>query len=127
MVRQDQFLMFLLCMAIGFMGGLLYEPFSFLRLLFGCDTKRKTLGIILDVGFFISFTVLSVIAVFLLKFPALQAFWWIGYAVGGIIYLKTLHKIIAFLEKVCYNVLVKMAKKARKKDKTLKKRRLKRI
>jgi hypothetical protein len=42
---------------------------------------------------------------------------WIGYAVGGIIYLKTLHRMVAFFKKVCYNrlnLLVKKAKNARK-------------
>jgi hypothetical protein len=48
-----------------------------------------------------------------------------GFAVGGIIYLKTLHKIIAFFENVCYNKLTQLVKKARKQEKTLKKRRVK--
>ncbi len=127
MIRQNQLLAFLLCVAIGFIGGVLYEPFGFLRLLFQCDKKRTKLGALLDVGFFITFTVFSVFAVYLLKFPDVRVFWWMGFAVGGIIYLKTLHKIIAFFEKVCYNELVKVAKKAKKKEKTLKKRRIKRI
>jgi hypothetical protein len=47
---------------------------------------------------------------------------WIGYALGGIIYLKSLHRILAFLQNVCYNRVIKMIKKAKKREKTLKKR-----
>jgi hypothetical protein len=46
---------------------------------------------------------------------------WIGYAFGGIIYLKSLHIILAFLQNVCYNRITKIVKKAKKREKTLKK------
>lgn len=44
---------------------------------------------------------------------------WIGYALGGIIYAKTLRKIVAFLENMCYNKIIKVIKKAKKKEKNL--------
>jgi hypothetical protein len=46
---------------------------------------------------------------------------WIGYAVGGILYLKTLHKIIAFLKNMCYNIGTIMVKRAKEKKKLLSK------
>lgn len=127
MSGQEQLKLFFVCMGIGAVGGVLYEPFGFLRLLFQCNKKHKKIGVCLDIAFFLTFTAFSVLTAFLLKFPNFRVFWWMGYALGGIIYLKTLHKIIAFFEKVCYNVAVRFLQKAKKTDKTQRKRRIKRI
>lgn len=114
-------------MAIGFLGGILYEPFSFVRRLFRCDTKRKKLGIAVDTLFFTAFALLSVCLNYLLNFNDFRIFWWIGYILGGIIYLKSLHKIIAFFENVCYNKVTKLVRKAKNQEKALKKRRIKQV
>lgn len=127
MYPQNQLSVFILCAAIGFLGGIVYEPFSFLRLLLRCKDKRKGLGVAMDICFCMLFAVLSVTLTHLLHFPDFRLFWWIGYAVGGIIYSKSLHKIIAFFENVCYNKVTKLVKKAKNKEKTLKKRREKQI
>lgn len=118
-----QFPVFLLCILIGFGGGILYEVFAFFRLLFRCEKrKNKVLSILLDVTFFIVFAFVCVYTAFMLDFPELRVYMWIGYALGGVIYSKTLRRILAFLEKVCYNSLAKIAKKAKTKKKLLKER-----
>ena len=61
------------------------------------------------------------------NFNDFRIFWWIGYILGGIIYLKSLHKIIAFFENVCYNKVTKLVKKAKNQEKALKKRRIKQV
>jgi hypothetical protein len=127
MQQQNQLSVFIACMAIGFLGGILYEPFSFVRRLFRCDTKRKKLGIAVDTLFFTVFALLSVCLNYLLNFNDFRIFWWIGYILGGIIYLKSLHKIIAFFENVCYNKVTKLVKKAKNQEKALKKRRIKQV
>ena len=124
MDSQNQFAFFLLSLSIGFVGGLLYEPFGFLRRLFGCDRgKWKPLGVGLDIAFGISFSVLCVFASFCMRFPDFRGYMCLGWTVGGAIYLKSLHRIVAFCEKVCYNVLVKIVTKAKGKEKTLLKER----
>ena len=123
MDTQNQFAVFGLCLFIGFLGGILYEPFSFFRFLCGCDRgKNKVLGGIFDIAFWIVFAVISVAAAYLFHFPALRVYMWIGEGVGLIIYLKTLHKILAFLQIMCYNKVTKRLKRREKHDKTLLKR-----
>lgn len=123
MDTKNQFAYFLLSVAIGFVGGLLYELFALVRLLFRVKGgKRKGFGIGIDIAFCICFAILCIYACFSLYFPDFRGYMCIGWLVGGIIYLKILHRIVAFLEKVCYNVLVKMVTKARSKEKTLRER-----
>ncbi len=114
---------FLLAAAVGFVGGIAYEPFSFLRLLAGCrQGKRKGFAVFFDLLFWVVFALIGVLAEYLLRFPDFRGYIWAGYAIGGIIYLKILHRIVAFLENLCYNKITESIKKAKKKDKTLKKR-----
>ena len=113
---KNQLAVFCLCVAIGFIGGILYEAFALFRFVFACDRgKNKILGGVLDGLFFVGFAVGSVFAAFVFRFPSFRVYIWIGYAVGGILYAKSLRRIVAFLEKVCYNVLTKVRK--RRKDK----------
>ena len=100
MYPQNQLSVFILCAAIGFLGGIVYEPFSFLRLLLRCKDKRKGLGVAMDICFCVVFAVLSVTLTHLLHFPDFR---------------------------LCYNKVTKLVKKAKNKDKTLKKRREKQI
>lgn len=119
MDAQNQFSVFLSCVAIGAVGGLACEPFMLLRVLFGCERGRyKFVGIFLDAAFFVVFTVWTVFAAYRLHFPNFRIYMWLGYALGGIIYSKTLRKIIAFFENMCYNKLIQWIKRAKKAEKT---------
>ena len=112
---------FLLCIGVGFACGVLYEAFAFIRVCLGVrENKKKILGCILDVSFFLTCSAAVILATYLFAFPNFRVYMWVGYVVGGIIYLKTLHKIIAFLKKVCYNKLILGIKKAKEKKKLLK-------
>ncbi len=67
--------------------------------------------------FFLIVAILCISITFLLDFPSLRVYMIIGYAIGGIIYLKTLRRIVAFFEKVCYNKIIKLIRKAKNKKK----------
>ncbi|MBE7086223.1 MAG: hypothetical protein E7366_03630 [Clostridiales bacterium] len=119
---QNQFFIFCNCVAIGFIGGLLYEIFSVFRAIFGCRKgKNKILGGCIDCLFCIIFAFFCVFLSYLLHFPEIRVYMYIGYVIGGIIYLKTLRRIVAILKKVCYNVVIKTAKIGKKQEKTLEK------
>ncbi len=121
MDTKGQFIYFLLSIGIGLVGGLLYEIVSLLRLLCGCNRgKRMAIGISLDVLFGISFAVLCIYASFFLHFPNFRVYMGVGWTVGLIIYAKTLRIIVAFFEKVCYNNITKLVKRAKKDKKLLK-------
>lgn len=123
MDSANQFSVFILCTAIGFGGGLLYEVFAFFRLIFRCEKRKNIfLGASFDVVFFLVFAFLCVYTAFFLDFPDIRVYMWIGYALGGLIYAKTLRRILALLEKVCYNSFARLVKKAKTKKKLLKER-----
>ena len=118
MSGQNQFSVFCLSLVVGFTGGLLYEFFSFFRLLFGCrEGKNVALGITFDVFFGICLAVWCIFGSFVLRFPSVRLYIIAGYGLGLALYLNFLHRIVAFLENVCYNVLrnlIRKCKKARK-------------
>lgn len=115
MATERQLLVFCLSVLIGFVGGILYEPFAFLRLMLQTNgEKRKILGGTIDILFCLSFAAFCIFCALLLDFPSFRGYIGAGYLLGGIIYLKILHKVVAILEKICYNVLIKAVKPLRK-------------
>ena len=121
MDTQNQFTYFLFSMLIGLVGGVLYEIFAFFRLLLRCERgKNKAIGIGLDVLFGLAFSIFCIFAMFLLRFPAFRGYMGLGFLIGLIIYAKTLRRIVAFFEKVCYNGVAKVVKRAKIRKKTLK-------
>ncbi|MBO5411501.1 MAG: hypothetical protein J6A38_00235 [Clostridia bacterium] len=120
LARNNQFLLFCLCIGVGFVGGIVYELFSPIRKIFRCDQgKCKALGVILDVSYCVAFAGICIFSAFLLHFPDFRVYMCIGYGIGGIIYLKSLRKVFAFLQNMCYNIFVKVYRKRKKKEKAL--------
>lgn len=123
MDAKNQFICFCICLAVGFAGGFIYSACSFVRTLFSCQRgKNKAVGAIADVAFFLAFALLTVAAAYAFRFPSFRVYMWAGYGLGLILYLKSLHKVVAFFQNVCYNKVTKVIEKARKRRKTLKKR-----
>lgn len=115
MQAENQLYYFALCLIIGFSGGILYEPFSLIRLLLGGDKpKYKWLAALPDILFFACFWALTTACAYLFHFPDFRVYMWIGYGLGLIIYLKSLHRIVAFLKNMCYNKTVKGKKQQKK-------------
>ena len=115
---KGQFGVFCLSVAVGFCGGIIYEFFAIFRKVCGCDRgKNKILGGVFDLLFFLCFAIWCVFASYVGDFPSFRLYIWLGYAVGGILYSKTLRRIVAFLEKLCYNVLNNMLKWQKSKKK----------
>ena len=122
MDSKDQLFYFCLCIVTGFCAGIFYEVFVLLRYIFRCDKgKNKIFGVLLDMIYPCGVAILCIFTQFHLHLPAFRVYIWIGYAVGFIIYLKILRRILAFLQKMCYNMLAKVLRKAKIKRKTLQK------
>ena len=105
MDSAGQFSVFLLCTALGFLGGVAYEPFAVLKRLVG-----KKVGIATDILFFLFFSVTFIFAANFLRFPSVRVYFYLGILLGWIIYLKSFHNLVAFFKKVCYNRVVKRRK-----------------
>lgn len=118
MDSKNQFTVFCFCVLIGVIGGFIYELFAFLRWICGCERgKNKILSIVFDFLFFVCFAIFSIISMFLLDFSGFRIYMWWGFALGGLLYSKTLRRIVAFLENVCYNVFRRIVNKAKSKKK----------
>ena len=95
--------------AVGFLSGAFYEPFSVLRWICGIKCGKKVvLGVLFDVLFFAAFALFATCAATALRFPAFRWYIGVGYAAGFLLYLKILHRILDFFEKVCYNAVYKV-------------------
>ena len=96
----------------------MYEIFGVIRSIFRCPQgKNKAVEIVLDIGCFLALSFLTIVVSYAFRFPPFRVYMFIGYAIGGGLYFKTLHRMVAFLKKVCYNKItqaVKKVKKARK-------------
>ena len=118
MDSKNQLTVFCLCIAVGFVGGFIYEIFAFFRWICGCEReKNKIIGGIFDLLFFICFAIFCTFSTFLLHFSGFRVYFWLGFALGGGLYSKTLRRIVAFLENMCYNVFRKIVNKAKSKKK----------
>ncbi len=119
MDSQNQLQIFCICVLAGFVGGLGYEIFAFFRLLFGCEReKNRWLGYVLDVLYYILLSLFCIFVAYLLHFPSFRVYTWVGFALGGVLYLKSLRRMVAFGEKMCYNKIRNIIKTKKKLSKT---------
>lgn len=98
MDAANQISIFLVCVLVGVASGVVYELFYILRKLCG-----DVAGIVFDVLFFLAFAAMSVFAAVLFSFPNFRVYMYLGNVLGLILYLKSVHRIVAFLLKLCYN------------------------
>lgn len=99
---------FFICVLIGLVGGLLYEFCSIFALKHP-KKMQKTLRFFADILFFLVFSALCIVVLNHLLFPNFREYYYFGFALGLIFYLKTFHKAVAFFKNVCYNGIKKMA------------------
>ena len=99
MSEVDQLYIFLVSAVCGVVGGLLYDAISLVRLPFSSLWIRY----ITDMLFCCLFAVLYLTVSVLCEFPDLRMYAFAACIVGFVLYLKSLHKIVAFLAKKIYN------------------------
>ena len=120
MHAKTQFTVFCLCIAIGFVGGIMYEIFAILRWMFGCKHgKNKIFGGLFDFLFFVCFAIFCIIASFLLHFSGFRVYMWLGFGIGGVLYSKILRRTLAFLRNICYNAVYKILSKQKARKNSL--------
>ena len=120
MDTKGQIYCFICCIIVGFCFGAIYEVFTLFRFACGCAKgRRKGLEIGLDLAFGFTFAIACIWAAFAFVFPNNRLYMPIGYGLGFAIYLKSLHIMVAFLKKVCYNKITQWGKKRKRREKTL--------
>ncbi len=99
-VTSGQLYVFLGSIAFGSASGLFYSVFSLVKFLF----KNKIVDIILDVLFFVLFSVGYVCFSVYYGFPSLRLYMPIGALTGLLLYMKSFGIILANTAKKLYNI-----------------------
>ncbi|MDE5789170.1 MAG: spore cortex biosynthesis protein YabQ [Clostridia bacterium] len=109
-----QIFIFLTCALCGVISGVVYDILYIARA-FVCGPdkakftlKDKIFTCICDLIYFIAFSVMFVFTSVCFEFYSLRLYMLIGCALGALIYLKSLHFIIAFLVRRVYNKIRKI-------------------
>ena len=97
----DQFYIFLVCAACGIFSGVLYDIIFCAVYPF----RKRWVKISADIFFSVLFTALYIFVSLLFSFPAFRFYMFLGFLFGLYLYLKSFHKIVAFLIKMLYNNL----------------------
>ncbi len=106
---MSQFYIFLICILIGAAGGLLYDAVALLRAPFSARPVRW----ISDGLFCILFAAVFLVVSVALELPSVRFYMFLGLLAGFALYLKSLHKIVAFITKKVYNIFKKLRKEQR--------------
>ncbi len=109
-----QIFIFLTCALCGVCSGIVYDVLYVARA-FVCGTdkarftvKDKIFTCICDLIYFAVFAAMFVFTSVTFEFYSIRLYMLIGCALGAIIYLKSIHLIIAFLIKKVYNSIAKV-------------------
>lgn len=108
-------------MLCGVASGLVYDVLYIART-FVCGVnkrkytaKDKIFVVVCDLLYFAVFAAMFVFTSVMLEFYSLRLYMLIGCALGAIIYLKSLHLIIAFLVEKVYNSVNRRSRRKEKK------------
>ena len=100
---KSQFFVFVACVAIGGLGGVLFTAAAFIKLFI----KRVGLKILPDIAAFCAFTLLYVRLSFILQFPSYRLYMAAGALIGLLLYMKSFNHTLALLMKKLYNIIIK--------------------
>ena len=117
MTDANQIFIFFVCVSLGIVAGPVYDFLFCVRYPF----KRKWVTIVTDVLFFALFAGGYLFVSVLFSLPGIRVYMFAGCLLGFFLYLKSFHKIVAFLTEKIYNKL-ELRKTQRKEGKCPKKR-----
>ena len=99
MDAADQIFIFLVCVLVGVASGPLYELCFVFRKIAG---DRIIAAVIFDALYFLLFAAICVFTAVLFSFPDFRVYMYLGNLLGRVLYLKSIHRIVAFLWKLWY-------------------------
>lgn len=117
-VTQNQFYVFIACLAFGGATGIIFTLFS----IFKFGIKNKYLKCLPDFFAFIIVSALYCVYSHTLKFPSVRAYMIIGVFIGITLYFKSFYIVLAKYIEMLYNIIKKHIAKVkydgRKSEKT---------
>ncbi len=113
---------FLVCALCGVLSGFVYDGFYIARTVV-CGTDKRVYSVkdkiftaVCDVLYFAVFAAMFLFCTYLFDFCALRLYMLVGCAVGALLYLKSLHIILAFFINKVYNSIGRKIRSNRKAD-----------
>lgn len=107
----DQLKLFLICVSIGLCSGSLHDLFSAFTYPFRGQKREGLIWVVYELSFCIAFAISFLALRSNLDFPDFRMYMALGLGLGFCLYYKFLRILLAFLKKVCYNVLRKSCKR----------------
>jgi hypothetical protein len=95
----DQIYTFFICLLGGVASGVVYEVIYIVKLF----VKGKKMAIALDILFFLVFAAIYVFLAVIFSLPYFRLYMFIACQVGLLLYLKSIHYILAFFIEMVYN------------------------
>lgn len=115
-----QVFIFLTCALCGVLSGVVYDVLYIARV-FVCGTNRakytvkdKIFICLCDIIYFLALSAAFVFISLCFEFYAIRLYMIVGCALGSLIYLKSIHLIIAYFVNMLYNKVAKAKKSERK-------------
>lgn len=114
-----QVFIFLTCTLCGVISGAVYDILYIARaFVCGLDkakftVKDKIFTCLCDLIYFIAFSAMFIFVSVCFEFYTIRLYMLVGCALGALIYLKSLHLIIAFLVRRVYNKIEKIKESTR--------------
>jgi len=112
-VTANQIFIFLVCIYSGLISGVIYDVLYLVKLVAG----GKWTNIILDIVFFIIFSLIYIFVSFIFHFPVFRLYMFLGTQLGLFMYIKSFHILIANGAKKIYNKLKQLKGKGRERRK----------
>ena len=117
MFSVNQLNVFFVCVLAGVFAALLRDLLSGSLAPMRGDQYEGRAWLVYELVFFASFGVAFTALSAMMKFPPLRGYMLVGLSVGFLLYYKTLRIIVAFLKKVCYNIVNKILRKRKNSEK----------
>jgi len=106
MTNADQFYVFLVCVACGCASGVIYDVLFCALYCF----QNKWVKIARDFCFFLLFSAVFIYVSAVFGLPDFRLFMFLGCILGLFLYLKSIHKTVAFFAGKIYNGIKRLRK-----------------
>ena len=116
MFSVDQLKIFFICLGVGVCAGTVRDLFSAFLYPFRGKKGEEKVWFCYEILFCVAFALAFIAIEANLGFPDFRGFMAVGLAVGFWLYYKIFRIMLAFLKKVCYNILKNKSKRKNSND-----------
>lgn len=101
MESASQIYYFFCCLLCGAASGVVYDFIYVVKQIF----SNKKIHFLLDIIFFFAFSGMYIFTSVMFELPSFRLYMFIGCLIGLLLYLKSMHRMLAFFVKRLYNIV----------------------